>query len=331
MTVGTDTQVLGFTTELGKHWEPWMVLRELWCNARDEGGSAQQHADSDWEGISVPVDDTVVAVDWDELELAWQEREDIVVGHTPLVLQLGSVELYEGPSRYVFLRGIRVMELKEPSLYRYNLLQDIYLTEDRVAASSWQVMGIIRDALARCNEAPVLQQVLTAKKHMEHELNFKDGPEPSGTFIQVTAQERGRRDGSLNSSAREVLDRHTRRELSETHTYTSYKGVRDSFAVAMNALMGFGRWVENRLERLDVIIVEELSSGQLSLLEEGRLYLAREVLREAPRDIAGHLLRAAVELESGEALQEGSAADLLVQLVLEKADDLPARRVEEAA
>src|SRR6185437_160750 len=27
---------LGFTTELGKRWEPWMVYRELWCNAHDE-------------------------------------------------------------------------------------------------------------------------------------------------------------------------------------------------------------------------------------------------------------------------------------------------------
>jgi len=29
---------VGFTTQLGKCWEPWMAYRELLCNATDEGG-----------------------------------------------------------------------------------------------------------------------------------------------------------------------------------------------------------------------------------------------------------------------------------------------------
>src|SRR5579863_6415046 len=31
-----NDEPLGFTTELGKQWEPWMVVRELYSNALDE-------------------------------------------------------------------------------------------------------------------------------------------------------------------------------------------------------------------------------------------------------------------------------------------------------
>jgi hypothetical protein len=33
-----NSEPLGFTTELGKQWEPWMVVRELYSNALDENG-----------------------------------------------------------------------------------------------------------------------------------------------------------------------------------------------------------------------------------------------------------------------------------------------------
>src|SRR6185437_6468608 len=33
-----DGEPLGFTTQVGKTWAVWMAYRELYCNARDEGG-----------------------------------------------------------------------------------------------------------------------------------------------------------------------------------------------------------------------------------------------------------------------------------------------------
>ncbi len=35
-----NDEALGFTTELGKQWEAWMVIRELYSNALDENGEA---------------------------------------------------------------------------------------------------------------------------------------------------------------------------------------------------------------------------------------------------------------------------------------------------
>jgi hypothetical protein len=36
-----NDEPLGFTTELGKQWEAWMVVRELYSNALDESGRTE--------------------------------------------------------------------------------------------------------------------------------------------------------------------------------------------------------------------------------------------------------------------------------------------------
>lgn len=41
------------TTNMGKEWEPWMIVRELWCNALDEGGCSVEVVD----GLKIPEDD----------------------------------------------------------------------------------------------------------------------------------------------------------------------------------------------------------------------------------------------------------------------------------
>lgn len=35
-------QRTSITTKMGEDWKPWMIIRELWCNALDEGGAAKE-------------------------------------------------------------------------------------------------------------------------------------------------------------------------------------------------------------------------------------------------------------------------------------------------
>lgn len=35
-------QRTSITTQMGEDWKPWMIIRELWCNALDEGGAAKE-------------------------------------------------------------------------------------------------------------------------------------------------------------------------------------------------------------------------------------------------------------------------------------------------
>src|SRR5687767_6513942 len=35
-------QRTSITTKMGEDWKPWMIIRELWCNALDEGGAEKE-------------------------------------------------------------------------------------------------------------------------------------------------------------------------------------------------------------------------------------------------------------------------------------------------
>jgi len=41
----------GFTTHMGINWEPWMAFRELFCNAKDEGGVICSEIDTNYDNV----------------------------------------------------------------------------------------------------------------------------------------------------------------------------------------------------------------------------------------------------------------------------------------
>src|SRR5690606_26741321 len=71
---GEDAQCrqLGFTTELGKNWEPWMAYRELHCNALDEGGRTTQLT-GDPESF-IGENYTTIIVNWDKFDEVYTNR-----------------------------------------------------------------------------------------------------------------------------------------------------------------------------------------------------------------------------------------------------------------
>lgn len=88
----------GFTTELGKHWEPWQLFRELASNTLDEGGS--------WSRTSVQ-DRTVIAVNCREVEAA-ADTEAVFRRESRLLVDSSyGAKVYEGPSKHYYYKGIR--------------------------------------------------------------------------------------------------------------------------------------------------------------------------------------------------------------------------------
>src|SRR5690606_10852315 len=75
---------LGFTTDLGPHWEPWMYIRELWSNMKDEGGScAMGHGGPFVEG------ETRIVCVGPRIEQAFQDRGSFIL---PEMKPLASTE-----------------------------------------------------------------------------------------------------------------------------------------------------------------------------------------------------------------------------------------------
>lgn len=196
-----DARELGFTTELGKTWEPWMVYRELWCNAQDEGQGAQvyqaEQAPRPQAGM------TRVIVSGKKLEAAHAVRGEFLLldRGEPLARNSALVEIYPGQSEVVFYRGVRVMKLGRPGLYTYNILRPLELTEDRTA-QSWDVNMAIANGLAELGPAQaeiIEKSLLAGQGSFESRLDYDYVYKPGETWLSIGA-------GFAASKAQDLVD-----------------------------------------------------------------------------------------------------------------------------
>lgn len=188
--VTLDGRELGFTTDYAGHWEPWMAYRELWSNARDEGGSVRRVD----EMPEVGPKRTLIVVRCPELERAHDERHKIILQTEPLVVVPG-LEIHAGVSEHVYYRGIRVATVpgKKKSLYTYNLTDTQQLTEDRTLAYQWMLGGTVARGLVQCTNAAVLSTILSSEENKdmwEEVLPFSEvkAQKPSPQFMEVAEQ-----------------------------------------------------------------------------------------------------------------------------------------------
>jgi hypothetical protein len=91
----------GFTTELGKHWEPWQLFRELASNTLDEHGSWTR------EETSPDSARTVIQVRCREVEDSEREEQVFIAKTDPLIESSLGATVYAAPSRHYYFRGIR--------------------------------------------------------------------------------------------------------------------------------------------------------------------------------------------------------------------------------
>jgi len=138
-----DDRPLGFTTHLGINWELWQAYRELYANTKDERGWIAQ-------STAFPIargegDMTIITVRGDAFYRTHSERGKFILdGETP-EHTFSDVEFYSGESNYVFYRGFAASPLLEDSLFRYNIVRDMDLTEDRTIAHDYLIPYTDRD------------------------------------------------------------------------------------------------------------------------------------------------------------------------------------------
>lgn len=147
---GADT---GFTTAYGKTWQPWMVIRELESNARDEGGAGTLGRLAPAVGL------TTIVVKCDELRAAWLDLPTIMLPaeREPLCL-LDDIEVLDQPSKHIYYKGVRVYNL--PGQLTCNLRGDMALTEDRTLSNPYIVGSCLGAALQQLTNKAFLERYL---------------------------------------------------------------------------------------------------------------------------------------------------------------------------
>ena len=138
------SQPLGFTTELGKNWNLSNAYRELFSNAKDEGGeilfSTSLHETERGK--------TIICVESQDFEEVHENRSDFLLERSePPIFSSPCIEVFFGASKAIFYRGIAVSFPSLPTTFTYNILARLDLTEDRTAKYNWYVQNYIRDAL----------------------------------------------------------------------------------------------------------------------------------------------------------------------------------------
>lgn len=189
---------LPFTTELGKNWELWQAFRELYANTMDEEGLTYV-ADSAEFSIGAMKEDatghsTYFVVSGDSFVDEYYDRHRNFL-EDGLQERSGSeiLQVLDRPSKHVYYRGMRVMDLKEEAQYTYNFLRTIELTEDRTAKYPFLLESWISDYIMQLEDEEKLRKVVPGLAHpvrrWEHTHTYSYAQAtPSKAFLSV-AQE----------------------------------------------------------------------------------------------------------------------------------------------
>lgn len=164
---------LPYTTQLAKNWKLWQVFRELYSNTIDEGGTFEfRHIKP--EPFGNPGETVIVLGMLDGLEEICAKPEMVFLQGGERAYSTGSAfQIFHKPSNYIYYRGIRVMELKKPSIMTYNILQQQQLTEDRSLAEEFWLPYTIAKWVTTQTDRAVINHFLNATEdHWEYELPF---------------------------------------------------------------------------------------------------------------------------------------------------------------
>lgn len=250
---------LGFTSELGRNWEPWMAYRELYSNCMDEPESSIVQGDPPrhFNGL------TSIIVTCPTGNTAKYKPEDIYVQTEPL-FATDDCEIHTNTSGYIFYKGIRVDSFNDIK-YSYNLLNDLELTEDRTVSCSWEVRDYVREVLIKCDNINLIRDCITrdAQEAPAYEFGntYPHWIKPSDAFQQATLEAVRTAKALTNESAIKVC--------------MPYQSELHPVAVPLNDIQeqqlakakGILHKMSANVDDYPIIFAEELGKGVLGLAE----------------------------------------------------------------
>lgn len=203
------SQELPYTTSFAKHWELWQAFREIESNTRDEGGTSWHHTDAmkTWPSS----DKTTIVIDDPRFTEVYLDKDKVFLPNALTQRTTSqSLEIFKGLSHHVYWRGIRVYDLEVPTLYTYNILRNITLTEDRTMKYIFELHDTLAEYIARSQDKEYIDAVLNADstRHYEGRVNFEYSyVAPSALFME-TIKERKKKSLPIPATIATYYERH---------------------------------------------------------------------------------------------------------------------------
>lgn len=213
--IRTRKTQLPYTTQFGKNWELWQAFRELYSNTIDEQGNVTHTVELSNDIISVEPEEnmTNIIIEGGDFAREYIEREKTFLPEALMCKteeHPGSIQYFLKPSKHIYYRGMRVMDLPKPSVFTYNLLAELELTEDRTAKHAWVVEERIRDLIISATDPKLIEAVLEAPtSSYEYRFDYDNFvyTSPSAEFSS-TANKLHVADRLSSSSAKTLVDRY---------------------------------------------------------------------------------------------------------------------------
>lgn len=279
---------LSFTTELGKNWESWQAVRELWCNCLDEQGEAFS---SEYFDDIPSEDETVIIVSGRSAIEAWSIRDTIMLSGQP-ILQTEHVDIYQGQSQHIYYKGVRVHDLSRPSMFTYNVKSHIELTEDRTMKHAVLAGWYVAKGIATLSDRSFLGKTLVASDQwFEHFLDFGSVTacdDFTGIVRQMARMQTPGLNGSATNCARfdknELLDDLPRMAISQIDNLRLKKSI------------NFANSIGFPVDEYEIIVIEHLGEGVLGRAANDKIYLSKIVFMQGTKMVAGTLIEEFIHL-----------------------------------
>lgn len=136
------------TTRMGESWEAWMIVREIWCNALDEGGATKE-VTTNCEG-SPETTTFFIQID-SQIQKVLDEWEKFFIHHKAPLFKNSLHAIYPGGDKLrLYKNGVLIHEHDHKALFAYDILNaDINELREFKGTKSFEMT----QALAAGNEA----------------------------------------------------------------------------------------------------------------------------------------------------------------------------------
>lgn len=150
------------TTAMGPDWETWFAIREIYCNAKDEGGAKIEVSQ---DTIPSKNKTTIFISLTKKLSRFFRDiNQYILVNKEPKIsinTEYGNIDIYEGGKEFIcYRKGIRIYpKNKNRCLYNYNF-SNIDINESRTYKYEHQIKEQIASALTNCTNREIILDYL---------------------------------------------------------------------------------------------------------------------------------------------------------------------------
>lgn len=286
-------QRMAFTSELGKNWELWQAHRELYCNCKDERGNIYESPDT----ITPTPGITRVTVEGKEFSDVHRERHQFLLEDEPDFL-IGDVEVRRRPSKYLFFKGIRIMQFPRPTMFTYNILNGLEITEDRTAKCAYTATH--KAARSWLQAAPDDLQDLTRAliADTESQEAYFDyhgwGELASETFLDAVGVIQRERLGLVNQTALKVW-----REQGKGKFAPQLAEVCPVHRKMLDRAKAFCSSIGYPVGDYPIVVCHDLGGGLQAYAADGTIFLTTEVFSKGTKYLARALIEEWAHLRFG--------------------------------